>query len=586
MTASDKTHLANGSDSQSAYALAMSVTNIHTDIRCLDSSGAWELIGLLPIPIWVETDPELRTALNAQLHHHCTRIIFAEIRLASHDGLELGNAFGVVRLYFPLLACIGVDLPEARTYAGVMANRSTVTTAHEKDFGVYPQNKERFTLDVRKTTERIKQLCSPEANFRDFVTECRKHGLVGVTTFMCEGWNLSDTIAALMHDLLHTSQKFFFDHPRSWCTQHLGGKEIDFRFKLIPPRVGYLRFPKGISTLSKTGGRDHRNMMRHIVSVIDGAVPPDFMAVIRSQVAYTYLAQGLYISSNELELINKLLKELHDKKKIIIATGHRTNWEIPKLELQQHILRTIPRLGNLLGISTDTTEHAHIRFLKDPYRMTNKKDHLKQILQILVRFRRMKDFDMATKLLAASIDLTEYATDPSSLAPLLDRLLVRRPAEFTDFFKVADSLISPTSSNRTIRVSDFTAIHLNKNPSATRMSILEASTLFGIPSLEHAIQAYYLGLTDSSIFVTNRAISRMNNRHEQDLKPLDFTHIKVWHSIRVQNKSVIRSGEVLKASCLKATPPTETWPHGKFDYCIFSDDPKAPFKGQVSLEGS
>jgi len=42
------------------------------------------------------------------------------------------------------------------------------------------------------------------------------------------------------------------------------------------------------------------------------------------------------------------------------------NWHIPKLELMQSVVPSILRAGVPIQWSTDLTEHAHIKQIKDP----------------------------------------------------------------------------------------------------------------------------------------------------------------------------------------------------------------------------
>lgn len=59
----------------------------------------------------------------------------------------------------------------------------------------------------------------------------------------------------------------------------LGPSEIDFRFTVLQPHISYRQFKVGISTLKQVTGREHRDMERFIVGIIDGA-PKDFVIAI------------------------------------------------------------------------------------------------------------------------------------------------------------------------------------------------------------------------------------------------------------------------------------------------------------------
>jgi hypothetical protein len=55
--------------------------------------------------------------------------------------------------------------------------------------------------------------------------------------------------------------------------------------------------------------------------------------------------------------------------------------KIPKLHvLRYHIISSIRLYGSMNGTSTETYETLHRFNVKDPYRMTNKRNHIPQML--------------------------------------------------------------------------------------------------------------------------------------------------------------------------------------------------------------
>ena len=91
-------------------------------------------------------------------------------------------------------------------------------------------------------------------------------------------------------------------------------------------------------------GRDHRSVQRYIIAVVAGSVPPKFLAAIRSLLDFHYLAQMPHFDHDSLAKVEASLASFHDNKSAILATGGRqgsrgplNHWEIPKLELLQHV---------------------------------------------------------------------------------------------------------------------------------------------------------------------------------------------------------------------------------------------------------
>lgn len=59
-----------------------------------------------------------------------------------------------------------------------------------------------------------------------------------------------------------------------------------------------------------------------------------------------------------------------------------SNCKIPKLHvLRYHVIPSIRLYGSINGMSTETYETLHKSNVKNPYRMTNKKKHIQQMLK-------------------------------------------------------------------------------------------------------------------------------------------------------------------------------------------------------------
>ena len=84
----------------------------------------------------------------------------------------------------------------------------------------------------------------------------------------------------------NTLTEYLPDHqPHSW------GEEIDFRFSVLHPHVGYRHFKEGISKLKQVTGREHRDVQRYIV----GTAPKEFVVAICALIDFRYLALSLML---------------------------------------------------------------------------------------------------------------------------------------------------------------------------------------------------------------------------------------------------------------------------------------------------
>jgi hypothetical protein len=298
-----------------------------------------------------------------------------------------------------------------------------------------------------------------------------------------------------------------------------------------------------------------------------------------------------------------LIQEFHANKAIVHAKGYRTTegFKIPKLELQHHIVPTIMATGNLLGSSTDTTEHGHIEFVKGPYRMTNHRDFYPQMTDHLDKLERIRHFDLVTALheLEAIRELTGNQDGfASSQMDTLDQLNTvenlqgpKREAH-TDYFAVIRGMERMGSQLnhsriRTFSVQPFTAIHLNRDPDISSISIDEASQKFGLPDLHNAIKEYYYNLFYPSQDTDGPLLHRSHANSSVATIELPFKYISIWFNIKVQTKSLAEPGRVNRQQtlCAESKLVGNKWPFGRHDCALFINSLEKEFTGKANLKG-
>jgi hypothetical protein len=612
--ASDATLLTSGTGDLEAHPLMMTLDNIDSTIRRGSSNHAWMLLALLPKPKFTGiSDTSVARAVRDRVFHRCIRTVLAPLRKVAKEGKHMSDSQGNTRFCFTVLSMYMVDYPEATRLAGVISNTSTVTLASSSHLGDSYRHKRRWWAITKNLIRELADEAHPVDDLKRFVQLCNSRRLTGVTRLVWHDWEHCEPAVALSFDILHSGHKFWKDHIFSWCASALGSNEIDFRYKALMPRIGWKHFSKGVTGLSRTGGRDHRDMQRYILCIIDGAVPPRFASLVRAHLDYFYLAQKVEITELELMRIIQLIKEFHGLKGIVHDLGYRSTegWKIPKLELQHHIVPSIMSLGNLMGASTDISEHEHVQLVKEPFRRTNHKEFFHQMVTYLDRMERIRYFDLATTL-ANTTDSMPRGVLQSSLhhntvqqqeesAQSLDNLATvqslqgRNRANHTDYFAVLQTLSSIPLSNkqrnriRTFSVSPFTAIHLNRDPEINKMSIDEAARLFGLSDLRESIEDFFHfkthPLTSQGSILQRRSSTARRNH------PVGFVFesIRIWHNVKVQTRSLLRPGKSNKPATICAMPPTVQqggWPFGRCDFALFINDKEKEFHGKANLIGA
>lgn len=528
------------------------------------------------------------------------------LRVISRTGKVMVDPFGNKRMCYTPLSMYIVDYPEAIRLAGVTSCHSSVTIAKPSQLGNGIRYRRRWLSGTKRTIELLKREIDPVHEIGEFAKAAFERGLTGVTDLFWDGWANSEPSSALTFDLLHSGHKYWSDHILKWCVKALGSTEINRRFKAIPQRIGFRHFRNGITTLKKTNCRDFRDMQRFIMPVLDGGVDSRFSKLVRIHLDYHYLAQSVEVSEDETRQIQELLQQFNDKKEIVNILKLRETkkkkrpkgFRIPKLELQQHIVPSILGTGNLQGSSTDTTEKGHGEFVKGPYRLTNHKDPYPQMTNRLDKLETVRNFDLVTGLdaLEKSISslgesLVEGAANSLHLLNTVENLQGTMDEEPADYFAIIKGLErlrheGERVRNRTFSTHSFTAIHLNRDPDISSITIDQAAREFRIPDLHDAILGYY---TQPQGNQQMRCVLRRGTRVGSRSCNIPFNRVKVWFNIRIQTRSLANPGTVNGPQTLFALPKTTErggWPKGRHDCALFINDIEKEFSGKADLRGN
>jgi hypothetical protein len=290
IASSDKTALTTHTGGKVAHPVLLSLANINMAVRNKDSYHAFLLVGLLPIPKFFVQNRKLLSTLYHRLIHHCLDILFNPLKKIAHEGALMIDPVGRVRnVYTPLVSYIA-DNPETQMLAGVMGMTSPVTMAGYLEFGDSVPQRRRFGSNTVEKLQLISQVAHPWDEITRFRRLCNTERLSGVNKPFFRDWALSDPTWFLTPDRLHAILKKFWDHDVKWCIAALGEFELNFRFRVLHRRVGFRHFSAGISGLTMTAGREHRDIQRSIIAVIAGGCSKPFARCIRALVDFAYIS--------------------------------------------------------------------------------------------------------------------------------------------------------------------------------------------------------------------------------------------------------------------------------------------------------
>ncbi|KIO14511.1 hypothetical protein M404DRAFT_17424 [Pisolithus tinctorius Marx 270] len=316
---SDKTPVTRHTGGLEMHPVFITIGNIQSDVRMQASSHAWRCVAFMPVPVF-EVHPDFQTILTSCLFHRCMDIVFASLMTVTLDGINLTDPTGFTRNCFTPLVTYIADLPEQQLVACVAKNASPITTAVLSDFGdSVPQNPQTSSY----TLQQIVNLCTHTQawNIPSFQKAAKAEKLLGVHHPFWRDWKFADPAHFLVGEILHTCHKFFFDHVLKWSKEAASDHLLDMRYKIQHKCVGVRHFASGISHVKQMMGRDHRDIKRTIVPMLDGAILPLFIYAVHSMVEFIYRAQQPIHTDSSIASMTAALQAFHATKHAILDTG-------------------------------------------------------------------------------------------------------------------------------------------------------------------------------------------------------------------------------------------------------------------------
>jgi hypothetical protein len=384
----DKTALTSFAGGKQAWPVYLTIGNLPKELRRKPSSHATLLIGYLPVSKMAAFKKADRAKANANLFHYCMGKILAPLRQAGSEGVLMGCADGRVRHCYLILAAYVADNPEQCLIAcckNTRCHRCVIPSnrrgeyvppghrARDPDFA--PRNPDRAANDLF-------------AKLHETTTDTfGSHGLTDVEEPFWAHLPHTDIFVCLTPDLLHQVHRGVFkDHILEWCRKILGNTEIDRRFSVLPDHPTARHFYDGISGLSQTSGKEHKNMEKPFAAVVHGR-DDRITRAASALLDFIELASLPAHTEMTLTMLEDALARFHADKDVFFDLGGREieGFDLNKLHSLLHYAEAIRLHGALDGYNTEWSERLHIDYAKKAYQASNRVGYTSQMTKWLNR---------------------------------------------------------------------------------------------------------------------------------------------------------------------------------------------------------
>jgi Plavaka transposase len=455
------------------------------------------LVGYVPITkLEGITSHASRRRAQANLYHSCLQVLLGPIASHGETGLPMMSGDGTWRRCHPILANFIGDYPEQ-----VLV---TCTYYGECPKCEVPRDKlgDGDAFSTRDYAKAIETYGLADGDVRPFHAACRVNGIKPVAHPFWESLPLVNIYLSITPDVLHQLLQGVMKHLIAWVSNPLvfGKRGINARCRLIPPNHGIVLFPKGITTLSRVSGKEHKNICRLLLGLIvdlqiaNGTSSARLLKAVRGLLDFLYLAQLPSQTTDTISRLDHSLAVFHENKDVFVDLGVRGHFNVPKIHSLVHYSSSIRLFGTTDNYNTEQTERLHIDFTKDAYRSTNHKDEYNQMTTWLERREKLQQHGMRIKW---------RQQDLSATVPC------RRPIS-----------IPPQRSTRYLK--------MTQNPSLRRVSFVDIVYNYGAVDFQDILGDFLAHLREPHL--SGRAL---RNRGENTLIP--FRHVPVFHKIKFRD---------------------------------------------------
>ncbi|KAJ3811030.1 hypothetical protein F5876DRAFT_88572 [Lentinula aff. lateritia] len=359
---------------KSAYPVYLTIGNLPKEIRRKPSQQGQILLAYLPTSRLLHiTVKAARKWSIANLFHACMGDLLAPLKEAGVNGVVLSSGDGIRRRCHPILAAYIGDNPEQMLVTCSYYGTSPVCTVSKDQLGDYPCSAE--LRDPIKAVQAAKLI-----NTAEWTKYCSDADMKPIQHPFWEDLPYTDIFRSITPDILHQMYQGVMKHLIVWITTIVGADVLMHVY-------GIRHFHKGITTLSRVSGTEHKQMCTFLLALVTDIPRKTTSQSNRLLIATRALLDFLYLScypihsDESLTMVETSLSTFHANKDIFIELGAREHFNFPKIHYLCHFVPGFKLF--------ETTERLHIDFTKDAYRASNRKDEYSQMTKWLERCEKV-----------------------------------------------------------------------------------------------------------------------------------------------------------------------------------------------------
>ncbi|RHZ68659.1 hypothetical protein Glove_294g9 [Diversispora epigaea] len=431
----------------SLHPIYVSLGNIPTWRR--NKEDAKQLLGYLPI-LSAKNEKEKKSSefkeLARETFHNSIKFLLDP--LFQGDGVDF-NIYDKDIWFFLRISTIICDWPEACTFSLTYKSANSNYPCH------FCLVQREDLIDIRKEV-----ILRNHVNMKEYF-DSNTSNLAGLEQVNNYFWSIPNLniYAATVPDRMHHLDLGLFKYQIEFTMELLKKKKslnkVNERIANIPRHSQLKVFKKGIQ-LSRLTASEYRDMMKIMVFVVDDLQIENLSEVYVKWNEMYLLSRSEKFKESDLENFQKAINDWGDLFIKLFQNISNSHLKFPKLHSWiYHIVDTIREYGAINGYTTETYESLHKTYVKIPYRLSNKKEVEKQIMEnirrraIVSRNRIGKTKTPMAFVYTAKLfdfDLSESIIEQNKIDPNLDKKMIKGFEKFIDYLKVYLNILNIISA--------------------------------------------------------------------------------------------------------------------------------------------